>query len=408
MGRLHSFFFGSLPSFFKINDSNPDGQGRGTLERYLTVFEEDANTRIGYISSAISESFVIPPLDLLPFPKTTSPKTLNHLASTFGYPPDTFERDDLYRELLKDIQKINRYKGSMEGLKRFFLSMGIQVEDLELIFPSSKNYDDSHAYDEGHLYDEGISSYCVWYTLHLKDDNGVIPMEDLSRTWTLLSPILDYILPVHFIPHQIYVNDVPLREEVIATFYRLEGEAPFTIQQGLAPLRLFSPRTPFYDGHFFLGWSPPIPLTIETNTDFIALWKAMPTTYMTIYIGFTTKAQGTNILESTLLGLTYPGQVIELNPALNNPDFPNKVNAPWKGLFPSMQEFTEYTQFIAIAQQDLPEDYTYYQNTDFPSSTGSLSTKGAPQDVTIRGVLYRLFIMDITPPLNYCLSINSF
>ena len=60
---------------------------------------------------------------------------------------------------------------------------------------------------------------------------------------------------------------------VTATFDTNGGNETYTSQSGNAPLSVTNPGTPTRSGYTFIGWSPSLPTTINSNTTFVAQWE---------------------------------------------------------------------------------------------------------------------------------------
>jgi hypothetical protein len=125
-----------------------------------------------------------------------------------------------------------------------------------------------------------------------------------------------------------------------------------------------------------------------------------------MYLGYLTTSQGDFIDENIAKGVTYPTQVIEINPLENHNEFPDTVDCEWSDLFYEMSDFDEYVQFLAISKTILPTPYQYYENIDFNISKGLFSIVGSIESLTIDGDDYWVFKLNQTAPINYRLSIN--
>ena len=97
------------------------------VEEYVKDIEGDGSTGRG-----LTQIF---------FPTTTASKLLNYIAGFFGNPPDTFRDEDFYRKPLSLMVRISKYKGTEEGLKRFFGIFGIVADIVVTLFEGVK-YDD--------------------------------------------------------------------------------------------------------------------------------------------------------------------------------------------------------------------------------------------------------------------------
>ncbi len=125
------------------------------------------------------------------------------------------------------------------------------------------------------------------------------------------------------------------------------------------------------------------------------------------YLGYLTLAQGDSIDEDIVKGVTYPNQVIEINPLENHNEFPDTIDCEWDNLFYEMSDFNEYIQFLAISKDVLSSPYLYYQNIDFMMSKGEFLDQGSVESLIIDGDDYWVFKLDQAAPINYTLSINQ-
>jgi len=157
MGRLKNYFFKTLPDFFRIHDTYPDANGKGILERFLDTLQEDMETTekdITSLSSAI-------------FPGEAKEEHLDYISAFLGTPPLLIlDEEDLYRFNLSHIIGVYKYKGTEEGVRRFFTMWGF---DTELIYttPLQSLYDIPLHYDDGNHYDQGCS-VCIEVQLNLQ------------------------------------------------------------------------------------------------------------------------------------------------------------------------------------------------------------------------------------------------
>ena len=204
--RLIDYFFKNLPDYFFYYDSykRDDITGftdrpYGLLERYMAAIQEDAEVADADITG-------IPDLA---FPLTTEVKYLSYIASLFRYPSDTLDTDEdkpLYRELLRNIIDINKVRGTLEGIRRFFEIMGVTVS--VTVRQAVPVY-----YDNGSFYDTGVAQ-----TDPINYDSACFPCAWISfvvtsDTYSLLDPgggytdnhkraiqsILVYLLPINAI-----------------------------------------------------------------------------------------------------------------------------------------------------------------------------------------------------------------
>lgn len=149
---------------------------------------------------------------------------------------------------------------------------------------------------------------------------------------------------------------------------------------------------------------------VESNTNanmlknlmMMAAAEALP-----VYFGYRTAEQTATINENIVLGVTDPSQHTELDQSANHDDFPDTVDVHWKDTFPAMDEFTEYTQWLAVPVSVLSDEYAYYQNIDAPFSLGAYNTKGVIESLTVDGNAYKIYKLNPTAPLNYRLSVDG-
>ena len=203
MGVLDRYFFKYLPDVFTIKDSNIDGNGKGTLERYLDSFQTEV------------ESYVV---DIDNFPDLVDPlvtdtKFLSLIAGLFKYPPYPFNYENWYRRVLDSIIAINKYKGTLEGIRRWFAIWGVTVDiTITPIVNPKYNETPPHQYNDLNLYYRGGCHYCVFWTIDILDPSGNIPelaagVYDNNTKFAIQS-ILDYLIPINLILETYYYNSI--------------------------------------------------------------------------------------------------------------------------------------------------------------------------------------------------------
>ncbi len=208
MGRLNRYFFQYLPEYFKLNDTNVIGD-KGILERYLDSLQIETEE---YLKDIEGDGSFGRGLSKLIFPKETPSTYLNYIANLYGNPPDTFRDEDIYRALLFSITLINKYKGTEEGLIRFFALMGVTIE-LETIDETNVKYDNAIRYDDDFVYDQ-LCSYCWKYRLNIVDPGFVLPgFNPLPpETWAIqnIFSVLLYLMPANAILYDLQYNGVSI------------------------------------------------------------------------------------------------------------------------------------------------------------------------------------------------------
>lgn len=188
MSQLSNFFFNSLPHYFHENDSYKDENGKGLLERYMEVTEEEAETVYQEIKD---------------LPKAYQAKNVKEshlylLGSVFGNPPTLFLNKANYRKLIEYLPNLLKRKGTLQALVDIFKIMSVEAE-VEDVTPPKPFYDLGLEHDNGHKYDEGCSD-CFFFKVHLTDPLNNIPNTggELSQeTVTELTHIIYYVTPIN-------------------------------------------------------------------------------------------------------------------------------------------------------------------------------------------------------------------
>lgn len=171
-----SWLFSFLPTYFKMNDTYKTEDDHGLLERYLGAIDP-------LILSEIIPSIenYMDNIDA----QTSKPKFLTHISDVLGNPPDVFDNDNKYRNLLSYVVSIYKIKGTIESYKLFFDILGFNAEIEEI--PPKKSvgqYDLGLIYDneeEPSYYDTTGCQYCSYYdiTLYYKDVTNYIVTQEI-------------------------------------------------------------------------------------------------------------------------------------------------------------------------------------------------------------------------------------
>ncbi len=189
MGKLDQFFFQSLPDYFKLNDTYVSGD-KGILERYLDVFQLEAEV---YIKDIVD-------LGSIPFPLTTPSRFVDYIAEYFGSPPDTFGNTTDYRDLLDNIIRINKDRGSVNSLRNFFKIMGV---DCTIVTEHAAyfQHDTGETHDDPAVHHDGFCHPCVNVILDVLDPTIIITQLNAGTltddTRRIIQSILIYFLPVN-------------------------------------------------------------------------------------------------------------------------------------------------------------------------------------------------------------------
>lgn len=209
MGRLDRYFFQYLPDYFHLNDTYIVGE-KGILERYLDSFQVETEE---YVNDIEGDGSFGSGLAQLIFPTDAPSAYLNFIGDLYGNPPDTFRDAAIYRTLLSHITLINKYKGTEEGLVRFFALMGVTIELAEVV-PTAAKYDTVDLkYDNSEVYDQ-LCSYCWKYQLNIVDPGFVLPGFNPApaEPWALqnLFSVLLYLMPANAILYDLQYNGVSI------------------------------------------------------------------------------------------------------------------------------------------------------------------------------------------------------
>ena len=170
-----TYLFELLPHYFKSEDSYKDADGKGLLERYLSIFgahiaEEIIPEIVCYLniidSSVCEDRFLTP------------------LSKSLGSPPDIFQSELEYRNLLTYIVSIYKIKGTRESYELFFNILGFDIVITEIVPVSvatvnelGTRYDSENEirYDSDNpsfTYDLGTCEPCSQYDIELTPKVG--------------------------------------------------------------------------------------------------------------------------------------------------------------------------------------------------------------------------------------------
>lgn len=155
---FENFIWDKLPPYYEMNDNYKDADGKGLLQRYLSIFglELDEN-----ITTAIDGL-----LDQLN-PQTAIDQYLTEISYSIGSPDDILGDIDSYRNLLVQAISLYQTKGTFRSYKQLFNLLGMSVTIQEL-FPGPNTYDADPelVYDTEAVYDDdACSKTCIHYTL---------------------------------------------------------------------------------------------------------------------------------------------------------------------------------------------------------------------------------------------------
>jgi hypothetical protein len=130
LGGIKKHLFDSLPGYFHLMDSNPDSEGKGSLQRFFEVFEDELVTSYGKIQDLLDN---LHPLNL---PESHLPLAGKHYSS----PPTLFGDTPRYRRFLSGFKYLMQQKGAKVGLDNLFNLFNCLIE-LTDVTPRATQYD---------------------------------------------------------------------------------------------------------------------------------------------------------------------------------------------------------------------------------------------------------------------------
>lgn len=166
-----NFMFSLLPWYFRKEDTYKDHENKGLLERYISIFGHEIDEEIipkieCYLNIIVAQD--------------CESKFLIHLSDVLGNPPDVFNNEPNYRNLLTYIVSIYKIKGTIGAYELFFGLLGFDIElvEIEPINPESQ-YDNLGQYDTGEIdsiYDQTKCTPCSGYsiTFYPKNINNLV------------------------------------------------------------------------------------------------------------------------------------------------------------------------------------------------------------------------------------------
>lgn len=184
------FIFGQFPPYYKIEDTNKDGDGKGIFERYTEIYGEYIDESIIPDIENFSEDF-----NALSCRETLLPI----IADDLGNPPELTIDDDRYRKLLSTIASIYKIKGTLPGYRIFFLMFGFNVsintyQNIDIVADLGFKSDEGYAADN---YCNNCTSYEIAFWNN--NDNaatGNLTLID-SDTLDALNKIISFNEPIN-------------------------------------------------------------------------------------------------------------------------------------------------------------------------------------------------------------------
>lgn len=183
---FETFIWSKLASYYQQNDTLKDDEGKGLLQRYLSVFglDLDENT-IPAIQGLIDNLN----------PETALNDYLTLIAYSLGSPSDILGDQEAYADLLVQVISMYQIKGTFRSYQQLFALLGMTVT-IEELFPADNEYDGSLSFDSGALYEsisgglyaqydnDGCQQTCIHYNLYYDNLPGktIAPLTDDMQT----------------------------------------------------------------------------------------------------------------------------------------------------------------------------------------------------------------------------------
>jgi hypothetical protein len=198
--QFKTFLFERLPYYFKSQDTYKNINNQGLLERYLSIFGShidediipDITCYLNILDASICEE-----------------KFLTHISDSVGNPPDVFQTEAEYRNLLLYIVSIYKIKGTRNSYELFFSILGFNVIITEIAPNLSGNtirYNSNIRYDtEGSDYDVGKCTPCSQYDIELTSKQGSNVKMQIS-TYNKIKEVIKFNEPINAKLRNLVIN----------------------------------------------------------------------------------------------------------------------------------------------------------------------------------------------------------
>jgi hypothetical protein len=212
MGRLDKYFFKSLPEYFQLNDSYTDTfndisdgdlMNKGILQRMLDIYQVYSESLLTDVDNLYKQ---------VRGADTQSAFLLN-IAGLFNYPPFPFSYEEWFRKIITNIIALKKYRGTEEGIRRFFALFGLEASITVTTYPSFL-YNDGLKYNEPGIYYRGTCKLCVKWTINIDDpafkisELAIGPLSDNIRL--AVQSILEYLIPINVVLSEFAYNSIPV------------------------------------------------------------------------------------------------------------------------------------------------------------------------------------------------------
>lgn len=192
--RIRKYLFDSLPMYFHLEDSYPDEEGKGTLERFFEVMESEFATPYQKIKN----------LWYLITPELSPLTHLFILGVNYGSPPKLFNYTNRYRSLLKGFRYLMSYKGTEKGLILLIKLLGGDCTIVDKT-PEPVKYDDEKKFDNNERYDYVYKDFFFIEVSIETSEWDIPPSDDFIAE---LVDIIYFMLPINVFLETLTINGV--------------------------------------------------------------------------------------------------------------------------------------------------------------------------------------------------------
>lgn len=186
MVNFKDWIYEQLPNRFREEDTDIIN-GKGLFQRFVESMGAE-------IDSNITPSIAV--LTDLNLVLTTEEYYVAYIAWMMGNPPNTFNHNEFYRQILRYLIPILKIKGTALAYEAFFGILGIQATITEIDLEDMR-YDTGKIYDVGYQYDLSCPP-CSDYILDIVDPNGVMSdWETNPITLAMFLAIVKFLEPIN-------------------------------------------------------------------------------------------------------------------------------------------------------------------------------------------------------------------
>lgn len=198
-----------LPEEFLARDSYKDLDGRGFVERYLSIFGEELDESIWA---------KIEDLPNIIDPYTTSTEYLNLITYTLGNIEVIYNNEEDLRNLLTYLISIYKIKGTKQSYISLLRNIGLEAEIEEIPTIEARYDTEELRYDTEELRRDTGCQTCSKYILHLTG-SGEITIDQYNK----IERIVSLVEPINAKLSQLIYNEEPLDNIMIKVEIDEEG-----------------------------------------------------------------------------------------------------------------------------------------------------------------------------------------